>query len=44
MRLGVDLYDPWNASLDGTLADPSDKVSDGSHLIVFPPITGGGLR
>ena len=41
MRLGMDMDEPWNAALDGTLARPSDKVSDGSLLMVFPPIEGG---
>jgi molybdopterin converting factor small subunit len=41
MRLGMDMDEPWNAGLDGTLAGPSDKLSDGSVLIVFPPIEGG---
>jgi len=39
--LGMDMDAPWNAALDGTLARPSDKVSDGSMLMVFPPIEGG---
>ena len=41
LQLGMDLDEPWNAALDGTLAKPSDKVSDGSLLMVFPPIDGG---
>jgi hypothetical protein len=40
-HLGMDIYEPWNAGLNGTLARPSDRVSDGSFLIVFPPIEGG---
>ena len=39
--LGVDVNEPWNAGLNGTLASPSDRISDGSVLIVFPPIEGG---
>ena len=39
--LGMDMDEPWNAGLNGTLAAPSDKLSDGSLLIVFPPIDGG---
>ena len=39
--LGVDVDEPWNAGLNGSLASPSDRVSDGSLLIVFPPIEGG---
>ena len=39
--LGVDVNEPWNAGLNGTLASPSDRLSDGSVLIVFPPIEGG---
>ena len=39
--LGVDVNEPWNAGLNGTLARPSDRISDGSLLIVFPPIEGG---
>ncbi len=39
--LGMDMDDPWNAALNGTLASPSDKLSDGSFLMVFPPIEGG---
>jgi molybdopterin converting factor small subunit len=41
MGLGMDMDEPWNAGLDGTLAAPSDKLSEGSLLIVFPPIAGG---
>ena len=41
VSLGMDMDEPWNAGLDGTLATPSDKLSDGSFLIVFPPIEGG---
>ena len=41
MSLGMDMDEPWNAALDGTLARPSDKVSEGSLLMVFPPIEGG---
>jgi hypothetical protein len=39
--LGMDMDEPWNAALNGTLARPSDRVSDGSLLLVFPPIEGG---
>jgi len=39
--LGMDMNEPWNAGLDGRLAAPSDKVSDGSLLIVFSPVEGG---
>ena len=41
MQLGMDIDEPWNAGLNGTLASPSDRVSDGAFLIVFPPIEGG---
>ncbi len=41
MKLGMDMNEPWNAGLDGALAGPSDKLSDGSQLVVFPPIEGG---
>ena len=41
LRLGIDLNEPWNASLNGALASPTDTVSEGSVLLVFPPITGG---
>jgi len=41
MGLGMDLNEPWNAGLDGRLASPSDKLSDGSLLIVFSPVEGG---
>ncbi len=41
MGLGMDMDEPWNAGLDGTLAAGSDKLSEGSLLIVFPPIAGG---
>ncbi len=41
VSLGMDMDEPWNAGLDGTLAGPSDKLSDGSFLMVFPPIEGG---
>lgn len=39
--LGMDMDEPWNAALNGTLARPSDRLSDGSLLLVFPPIEGG---
>ena len=39
--LGVDVNEPWNAGLNGALAGPSDRVSDGALLVVFPPIEGG---
>jgi hypothetical protein len=39
--LGMDMDEPWNAALNGTLARPSDKISEGSLLMVFPPIEGG---
>jgi hypothetical protein len=38
---GVDLAAPWNAALDGALADGSQRLAEGSHLIVFEPIAGG---
>lgn len=41
LKLGVDPNEPWNASLDGRLAYPSDVVSEGSMVILFPPIAGG---
>jgi len=41
MKLGMDLDEPWNAALDGALAGPMDSLSDGSLLLVFPPIEGG---
>ena len=41
ISLGMDVNAPWNAGLNGTLAHPSDKLSDGSLLIVFPAIDGG---
>jgi sulfur carrier protein ThiS len=40
-QVGVNPDQPWNASLNGTLADPSDRVSEGSLILVFPPISGG---
>ena len=39
--LGMDMAEPWNAALNGTLARPADLLSDGSFLLVFPPIEGG---
>ena len=39
--LGMDMDEPWNAGLDGTLAAGSDRLRDGSLLIVFSPIEGG---
>ncbi len=39
--LGMDLEAPWNAALDGALAEGSEKLREGSHLIVFAPIAGG---
>jgi len=41
MSLGMDMGEPWNAALNGTLAGPSDVLSDGSLLLIFPPIEGG---
>jgi hypothetical protein len=41
VSLGMDMDEPWNAGLNGTLAAPTDKLSEGSLLIVFPPIDGG---
>ncbi|HLC30653.1 MAG TPA: MoaD/ThiS family protein [Dehalococcoidia bacterium] len=41
VKLGMDMDEPWNAGLNGTLADPSDKLSEGSLLVVFPPMAGG---
>ena len=41
VSLGMDMDEPWNAALDGALARPSDRLSDGSLLLVFPPIEGG---
>ena len=41
VRLGMDMEEPWNAGLNGTMASPSDLLSDGATLIVFPPIEGG---
>jgi len=41
VKLGIDVNEPWNASLNGTLAYSSDIVSEGSVLLVFPPIAGG---
>ena len=41
MSLGMDMDEPWNAGLDGTLAKASDKLSEGSLLIVFSPVEGG---
>ena len=41
MSLGMDMDEPWNAGLDGRLASPSDKLCDGSLLIVFSPVEGG---
>jgi sulfur carrier protein ThiS len=39
--LGMDMNEPWNAALNGTLAGPSDRLSEGALLLVFPPIEGG---
>jgi len=41
LSLGMDMDEPWNAALNGTLARPQDRVTDGSLLLVFPPIEGG---
>ena len=41
ITLGMDMDEPWNAGLNGTMADPSDKLSEGSLLVVFPPMAGG---
>ena len=38
VKLGMDMDEPWNAGLNGTIADPSDKLSEGSLLVVFPPM------
>ena len=42
VHLGVDPDQPWNASINGTLAEDSDRVTEGSSILVFPPISGGG--
>lgn len=39
--LGMDLQAPWNAALDGALAEGSQRLAEGSHLVVFEPIAGG---
>jgi molybdopterin converting factor small subunit len=41
LKLGIDLSQPWNASLNGTLAEPSDVVPEDASILVFPPISGG---
>ncbi|MEE8443474.1 MAG: MoaD/ThiS family protein [Dehalococcoidia bacterium] len=41
VKLGIDLNEPWNASLNGTLAYPADVVTEDSTILVFPPISGG---
>lgn len=41
MELGMDMDEPWNAGLNGTLATPSDMLSEGAVLVVFPPMAGG---
>jgi hypothetical protein len=41
VNLGMDIDEPWNAALNGTLAKPADRLSEGSLLLVFPPIEGG---
>ncbi len=41
--LGIDPEEPWNASLNGTLATASDVLTEGSIIIMFPPIAGGSL-
>jgi|TARA_Y100000031_G_scaffold62316_1_gene70151 hypothetical protein len=40
-KAGVQVELPWNASLNGTIADPLDLVPEGSLILVFPPIAGG---
>ena len=39
--LNIDPLESWNASIDGSLADPSDPVSEGSVVVIIPPIAGG---
>ncbi len=39
--LGMDPKEPWNAGLDGRMANPSDQLHEGSLLIVFTPVEGG---
>ncbi|MBI4339590.1 MAG: MoaD/ThiS family protein [Chloroflexi bacterium] len=39
--LGIDVNEPWNASLNGTLASASDTLTEGSVVLFFPPIGGG---
>lgn len=41
IQMGIDTHEPWNASLNGTLGDSSSVLTEGSFLIVFPPIAGG---
>jgi hypothetical protein len=39
--LGMDMNEPWNAGVDGSLAAPTDRLHEGSVVIVFSPIEGG---
>lgn len=42
--LGIDVNEPWNASLNGTLAYGADPLTEGALVLFFPPISGGERR
>lgn len=39
--IGMDMNEPWNAGVDGSLAAPSDRLHEGARVVVFAPIEGG---
>jgi len=39
--LGGEPEEPWNASLNGTLASADDTLSEACTVLFFPPIAGG---
>ena len=40
-QLGVSKNTAWNAAVDGQIVYPDDPVTEGSRVIIFPPIAGG---
>jgi molybdopterin converting factor small subunit len=40
-QLGVSEDAVWNAALEGKLVYPADPLTEGSALLVFPPLAGG---
>ena len=41
IQLGVSEDTTWNAAMDGNLVYNNDLLSEGSVLMLFPPLAGG---